>query len=66
MKGAQKKEFVVSNSLSILYSPALNVPLTSALHRFDPMCGPLRNDPPFKKLVKRFREIKYAVATDVT
>jgi hypothetical protein len=38
MKGAQKKEFVVSNSLSILYSRALNVPLTCALLRFDSMC----------------------------
>ena len=52
MKGAQKKESVVSNSLSILYSRALNVPLTCALLQLDPMCGPLRNDPRFKKPVK--------------
>ena len=39
-----------------------SVPLTSALLRLDP----LRNDPRFKKLVESFREITYAVATDMT
>jgi hypothetical protein len=64
MKGAQKKEFVVSNSLSILYPPALNVPLTSALLRFDPMRDPFRNDPCFTMLIESFREITHAMAAD--
>jgi tetratricopeptide (TPR) repeat protein len=40
--------------LSITYEGALpvgNAPLTAALLRRDPMFNPLRNDPPFQKLV---------------